>query len=57
MIRSSSVLFWFGLTLVASLVFYRTSDRVRDLNVQLRGINTAIEAEQKGMAAAIVARS
>jgi len=49
MTRSSSVLFLFGLILIASLAFYRTSDRVRDLNTQLHDINAAIETEQKSI--------
>jgi cell division protein FtsL len=49
MIRTSSVLFWLGLTLIASLALYRTSDRVHELNVQLRDINAAIEAEQQSI--------
>ena len=49
MTRTSSVLFWFGLTIVASLALYRTSDRVHELNTQLRDINSAIEAEQQSL--------
>lgn len=49
MIRTSSVLFWFGLTIIASLALYRTSDRVHELNTQLREINAAIEAEQQSL--------
>ncbi len=49
MIRTSSVLFWFGLTLIASLALYRTSDRVHELNAQLRNINSSIEAEQQSI--------
>ena len=49
MIRASSVLFWFGLIIAASLVLYHTSDRVRGLDRQLRTLNGAIEAEQKNI--------
>lgn len=49
MIRTTSVLFWFGLALIASLALYRTSDRVHELNGQLRTINAAIEAEQQSL--------
>ena len=49
MIRTSSVLFWFGLIIVASLALYRTSDRVHELNLQLHDINTSIEEEQKSI--------
>jgi len=47
MIRTSSVLFWFGLSIVASLAFYRTTDKVQLLEQQLRDLNSSIEAEQK----------
>ncbi|MFY9289000.1 MAG: hypothetical protein WAO98_10930 [Alphaproteobacteria bacterium] len=47
MIRTSSVLFWFGLIIVASLALYRTSDRVHELNQQLRDVTASIEAEQQ----------
>ena len=46
MIRASSILFWFALTIVTSLALYGTSNRVQDLGKQLRTINTQIEAEQ-----------
>jgi len=49
MIRTSSVLFWFALTIIASLALYRTSDRVHELNMQLQSINAAIEAEQQSL--------
>jgi cell division protein FtsL len=49
MTRASSVPFWFGLMIVASLALYRTSDRVHELNAQLRTINSAIEAEQQSI--------
>lgn len=49
MIRTSSVLFWFGLIIVASLALYRTSDRVHELNLQLHDINASIEEEQKSI--------
>jgi cell division protein FtsL len=49
MIRTSSVLFWFGLVIIASLALYRTSDRVHELNARLREVNTAIENEQQSI--------
>jgi cell division protein FtsL len=49
MIRTSQILFWFGLTIAASLALYHTSDRVQELDQQLRGITTAIEAEQQSI--------
>jgi len=49
MIRASSVLFWFGLIIAASLVLYHTSDRVRGLDHQLRALSASIEAEQKNI--------
>jgi cell division protein FtsL len=49
MIRTSSVLFWFGLIIVASLALYRTSDRVHELTSQLRDLNASIEDEQKSI--------
>lgn len=49
MIRTSSLLFWFSLTIAASVALYHTSDRVRDLNHQLRGLNNSIEAEQRSI--------
>lgn len=49
MIRTSSVLFWFALTIIASLALYRTSDRVHELNAQLQNINASIEAEQQSL--------
>ena len=49
MIRSSSVLFWFGLVIIASIALYRTSDRVQELNHQLSIVNAAIESEQQSI--------
>ena len=49
MIRASSTLFWFGLAIIASLWFYRTTDNVLALEHQLRSINTAIENEQQSI--------
>lgn len=46
MTRVSSILFWSGLTLVVSLALYGTSNRVQDMNKQLRKLNAQIEAEQ-----------
>lgn len=49
MIRTSSVLFWFSLIIIASLALYRTSDRVHELNTQLRQVNADIESEQQSI--------
>jgi cell division protein FtsL len=49
MIRTSSILFWFGMTIIASLALYRTSNRVHEMNMELRDINTAINAEQQNL--------
>jgi len=49
MIRTTSVMFWFGLVIVASLALYRTSDRVQELNRQYSNINAQIEAEQQSI--------
>lgn len=49
MIRTSPLLFWFGLTLCASLALYHTSDRVHALNRQLRQLNAQIEEEQRSI--------
>lgn len=49
MIRASSILFWSGLAIVASLAFYRTTDRVQSLGQQLYDLNASIEAEQKSI--------
>ncbi len=46
MTRVSSALFWFGMSLVASLGLYGTSNRVQELGKQLRALNVKIEAEQ-----------
>lgn len=47
MIRTSSILFWFSLIIIASLGLYRTSNRVQELGEQLRGINSSIESEKQ----------
>ena len=49
MIRASQILFWFSLSIAASLMLYHTSDRTRELEHQLRTINAAIEAEEDGL--------
>lgn len=49
MIRASQVLFWFGLTIAASVMLYQTSDRVHELDQQLRDLNTSIESEQQSL--------
>ncbi len=46
MTRVSSILFWFGLTLIVSLALYGTSNRVQEMGKQLRSLNAKIEAEQ-----------
>jgi hypothetical protein len=45
----SSVLFWFGLTIAASLVLYHTSDRVNALDGKLSALNAQIETEQQSL--------
>ncbi|HUY68380.1 MAG TPA: hypothetical protein VMV79_03670 [Alphaproteobacteria bacterium] len=47
MIRVSSILFWFGLIIAASLALYHTSDRVHALNMQLRTLDGAIQSERQ----------
>jgi cell division protein FtsL len=47
MIRTSQILFWFTLSIAASLVLYHTSDRTRELERQLRSVNASIESEQE----------
>ena len=49
MIRASQILFWFGLSIAASLALYHTSDRVQELDRQLHDINVSIEAEQQSI--------
>lgn len=49
MIRTSSLLFWLGLIVAASLALYRTSDRAHQLDNQLRSLSTQIESEQKSI--------
>jgi cell division protein FtsL len=46
MIRVSTILFWFALTIATSLALYGTSNRVQNLSGQLRSLNAQIEAEQ-----------
>ena len=46
MIRASSILFWFALTIAVSLGLYHTSYHVQELRAQLKGVNAQIEAEQ-----------
>ena len=46
MIRASSILFWFSLTIIASVGLYHTSYRVHDLSQQLHDLNASIEQEQ-----------
>ncbi|MDD5587124.1 MAG: hypothetical protein PHY92_09275 [Alphaproteobacteria bacterium] len=46
MIRVSSILFWFALTITTSLALYGTSNRVQTLSQNLRTLNAQIEAEQ-----------
>jgi hypothetical protein len=48
-IRVSQILFWFGMTMMASLVLYHTSDRVHVLDHQLHDLNARIEDEQKSL--------
>jgi cell division protein FtsL len=47
MIRASSILFWFALTILVSVALYSTSYRVHDLNLRLRSLNTEIATEQR----------
>jgi len=49
MIRASQILFWFGLSIAASLALYHTSDRTHALEMQLRHINASIESEEQGI--------
>jgi len=50
MIRSySSLLFWLGMTIAASVMLYHTSDRVNALDQHLRKLNAQIEDEQKDL--------
>lgn len=49
MTRTPSILFWFSLIIVASLGLYRTSDRVQELDRQLREINASINAEKQSI--------
>lgn len=46
MTRVTTIFFWSGLTLLVSLALYSTSNRVQDLNRQLKTLNAQIEAEQ-----------
>ena len=45
----SSLLFWLGMVIVASLMLYHTSDRVNELGRQLRAINAQIDSEQQSL--------
>jgi cell division protein FtsL len=48
--RSTSALFfWLTLTIIASLMLYHTSDRVHELDQQLKNLNTQIESEQQSL--------
>ena len=49
MIRASQIFFWFGLTIAASVMLYQTSDRVNQLDQQLRDLNASIESEQQSL--------
>lgn len=50
MIRSySSLLFWLGMTILASLLLYHTSDRVNALGRQLHEIDAQIDGEQESL--------
>ena len=49
MIRASQILFWFGLSIAASLALYHTSDRTRDLENQLRNLDVAIDNEHENI--------
>jgi cell division protein FtsL len=50
MIRSySSLLFWLGMTIAASLMLYHTSDKVHALDQQLMTLNTQIDDEQRSL--------
>lgn len=45
--HSPFIFVWFGLVLIASVGLYRTSDRVRHLDFELRQINASIESEHQ----------
>jgi cell division protein FtsL len=49
MIRASQILFWFGLSIAASLALYHTSDRTRELESQLRTLDAAIDNERENI--------
>jgi len=49
MIRTSQILFWFILTIAASIMLYQTSDRVHELNQQMHDLNTSIDSEQQSL--------
>ena len=49
MIRTSSILFWFSLIIIASLGLYRTSNRVQQYEQQLETINASIDAEKQSL--------
>lgn len=45
----SSLLSWFALAIVASVMLYHTSDRVNALGQELSALNAQIEAEQQSL--------
>jgi thioesterase domain-containing protein len=49
MIRASSVMLWFGLAILASLLLYRTTGSVHALETQLRDLNQQTENEEKSL--------
>jgi cell division protein FtsL len=49
MIRATSLLFWFLLTIAVSAALYNTSYRVQDLRKQLHTIEADIAAEQRNI--------
>jgi hypothetical protein len=49
MTRTSSILFWFSLIIIASLGLYRTSDRVQELDRELHDTYAAIDAEKQSI--------
>lgn len=49
MIRTSSILFWFSLIIIASLGLYRTSNQVQELGQRLHDVNASIDAEKQNL--------
>lgn len=47
--RALTTLIWFSLTIFVSVGLYHTSYRVEELDRQLRGLNSEIEAEQRNL--------